>query len=227
MKYPTPHPWRVTIEQARDIQQSLRERVVREDAFGPVKLVAGVDVGFPSRERARAAVAVLSFPDLEPVASAVARRAARFPYVPGYLSFREVPAVLAALEKLRTPPDLILCDGQGYAHPRRLGIACHLGVVTGIPTVGVAKTRLIGAYAEPGPHRGAWEPLHDRGEIIGAVLRSRDRVKPLFVSSGHRVSLASAIELVLRCCRRYRLPETTRAAHRLASGTGRPDMRRR
>ena len=218
MKFTSPHAWQVTIEQAREIQHALREQVVHEDAFGPVDLVAGVDVGFPSREVARAAVAVLSFPALEPTASACARRAVRFPYVPGYLSFREVPAVLAALEKLQAPPDVILCDGQGYAHPRRMGIACHLGVVTGIPTVGVAKTRLVGDYVEPGPLRGDWEPLRDGGETIGAVLRTRDRVKPLFVSSGHRVSLDSAIDLVLRCCGRFRLPETTRAAHRLASG---------
>ena len=204
---------------ARAVQARLRDRVVRHDALGEVRYVAGVDVGFEDGGRVtRAAVAVLDFPGLEPVDQAVARRPTRFPYIPGYLSFRELPAVLDALERLATPPDLVLCDGQGLAHPRRFGLACHLGVITGLPSIGVAKSRLTGRHAEPGPDKGDWSPLTDGDEIIGAVLRTRAGVKPVYVSIGHRVSLETAIDRVLRCTTRYRLPETTRRAHRLASG---------
>lgn len=181
--------------------------------------VAGVDVGFEDGGKTvRAAVAVLEYPGLSPVEHAVARLPTRFPYVPGLLSFRELPGVIAALERLTILPDLLLCDGQGYAHPRRFGIACHLGVLTDLPSIGVAKTRLIGSHPEPGPHKGDWVELRDGAEVIGAVLRTRSGVKPLYVSIGHRVSLATAIRYVLACTTRYRLPETTRAAHRLASG---------
>jgi deoxyribonuclease V len=166
----------------------------------------------------RAAVAVLSFPDLQPLQQAIARLPTCFPYVPGLLSFREIPAVLGALEQLRPLPDLLLCDGQGVAHPRRFGIACHLGVVTGIPSIGVAKSRLIGTHPEPGPEKGSWVPLMDGDERIGAVLRTRSNVRPLFISSGHRISLQTAIDYVLACSPKYRLPETTRQAHKLASG---------
>jgi deoxyribonuclease V len=148
----------------------------------------------------------------------VARLPTRFPYVPGLLSFRELPVVLDALARLAVIPDVILCDGQGRAHPRRFGIACHLGVLLDLPTVGVGKTRLVGRHAEPGPDKGDWAPLLDDGEVIGAVLRTRAGVKPLYISVGHRISLDSAITLTLACLTRYRLPETTRAAHRLASG---------
>ena len=138
--------------------------------------------------------------------------------MPGLLSFRELPAVLDALSQLSVMPDIILCDGQGRAHPRRFGIACHLGVLLDLPTIGVGKTRLVGRHLEPGPERGDWTPLLDHEEEIGAVLRTRTGVKPLYISGGHRVCLRTAIELTLACLTRYRLPETTRAAHRLASG---------
>jgi deoxyribonuclease V len=212
--------WPRTVAEARAVQEALRARVVTRDRIGRVRTVAGIDIGYGDDDRhARAAAVVLAFPSLEPAEAAMARVPARFPYVPGYLSFREVPAALAALAKLKRRPDLILCDGQGRAHPRRFGLACHLGVLLDLPTVGVAKSRLIG---EPrgrlGDARGAWVPLIDHGEVIGAVLRTRAGVKPLYVSIGHRVSLSTAIEYVLRCAPRYRLPETTRRAHRLASG---------
>ncbi len=214
----TPPTWPTDVTQARAVQESLRGKVIVDDKLGAVKAVAGVDVGF---ERAgavtRAAVVVLDFPSLEPREQAVARQPTRFPYVPGFLSFREAPAVLAALEQLRQAPDLLLCDGQGIAHPRRFGIACHLGVLTNIPSIGVAKSRLIGTHGAVPKEKGAWVPLLDAGEIIGAVLRTRSGVKPLYVSVGHRVSLATAIDYVLRCTTRYRLPETTRLADRLAS----------
>ena len=138
--------------------------------------------------------------------------------MPGLLSFRELPVVLEALEQLSTPPDLVLCDGQGIAHPRRFGIACHLGLLTDIPSIGVAKSRLCGTHEQPPNQRGAWTPLYLGEEVIGAVLRTRCGVKPLYISPGHRISLDTAIRMVMACCTRYRLPETTRYAHRLASG---------
>ncbi len=214
------HAWDVTPAQAREIQNELRV-LVRIEAFaGDVRHVAGVDVGFESNGSVtRAAVAVLDAATLALADSAIARLPTAFPYVPGLLSFREIPAVLDALGKLTTWPDLILCDGQGMAHPRRLGIASHLGVLLDAPTIGVAKSRLVGQPdGELANEKGAWVPLVDKGETIGAVLRSRVGVAPLFVSVGHRVTLDDAIRWTLRCTTRYRLPETTRWAHRLASG---------
>jgi len=178
-----------------------------------------VDVGFEEGGRiTRAAVAVLGCPSLELVDHAIFLTPTRFPYVPGLLSFREIPAVIGALEKLTVTPDLLLCDGQGIAHPRRFGIASHLGLLCGIPSIGVAKTRLIGEPVEPPDQRGAFVPLLDHGETIGAILRSRPGVKPLYISIGHCISLATALDYVMACVTRYRLPETTRWAHRLASG---------
>jgi len=189
------------------------------DAFPSIQRVAGVDVGFESNGQiTRAAVAVLSFPDLAVIEHAIARDATRFPYVPGLLSFREAPAVLEALSKLSSRPDVLLCDGQGLAHPRRFGLACHLGVVTDLASVGVAKKRLLGDHTDAPERRGTWTELRERGDVIGAVLRTRVGVKPMFVSVGHKISLKSAVQLVMACVTRYRLPETTRVAHRLASG---------
>ncbi len=214
------HDWDLAPGEAIALQQKLRDRVETRDRLRRPRLVAGVDVGVGRRRRrAHAAVAVLSFPALELVARATATLPLAFPYVPGLLSFRELPAAIAALQKLHRPPDLILCDGQGLAHPRRFGLACHLGLVLDRPTVGVAKSRLIGSHAEPGPERGDRAPLLDGDEVIGTVLRTRARVRPLYVSIGHRVSLATAEELTLACSPRYRLPETTRWAHRLAAGS--------
>ncbi len=214
-----PSDWPTDVASARAVQERLSGRVIRSDALGAVRYVAGVDVGFENHgNTTRAALAVLSFPGLELHDQAISRSPTRFPYVPGYLSFRELPAVVQALEQLATQPDLLLCDGQGLAHPRRFGLACHLGVVTGLPSIGVAKSRLLGQHQEPGPDKGDWTPLHDKGEVIGAVLRTRSNVSPVYVSIGHRISLATAIDYVLRCTTRYRLPETTRWAHRLASG---------
>ncbi|MET0013765.1 MAG: deoxyribonuclease V [Sedimenticola sp.] len=213
------HPWDVSPGEAREIQQQLRGRVITSDRLGKVRHVAGVDVGFEENGRiTRAAVVLLSFPGLKPEASAIARRPTGFPYVPGLLSFREIPAVLDALEKLERLPDLLLCDGQGIAHPRRFGIACHLGLLTDIPAIGVAKSRLTGTHGELPAAKGSWVPLMDGEERIGAVLRSRTNVSPLYISPGHKISLETAIDYVLACTPKYRLPETTRRAHRLASG---------
>lgn len=201
------------------MQRELRAHLILTDHLEPVRRVAGVDVGFEAAGTVtRAAVAVLRYPELDVLETAIARRPTAFPYIPGLLSFRELPAVLAALEQLREPPDLLLCDGQGIAHPRRFGIASHLGLLVDIPAIGVAKTRLCGTHEEPPNQRGAWTPLWGQGEIIGAVLRSRIGVRPLYISPGHRVGLETAIAYVMGCCTRYRLPETTRHAHRLASG---------
>lgn len=219
MKINQRHEWPLTAEEAIAIQQQLSPEVITEDRLGTVNYVAGVDVGFEeSGSISRAAVAVLSFPELELKESAIARRPTTFPYVPGFLSFREVPAVLDALEKVTITPDLILCDGQGIAHPRRFGLACHLGLLADVPTIGVAKSWLIGQHGELPNERGEWLPMQHRGEIIGAVLRTRNGVKPVYVSSGHKVSLSTAIDYVLRCTPKYRLPETTRIADKLASG---------
>lgn len=217
---PAGRPWPRTAAEAIALQRSLAGEVIAADRLGAVRLVAGLDVGFEERESvARAAVAVLSFPDLRTADQAVARRPAEFPYVPGLLSFREAPALLDALDKLGVTPQLLLCDGQGLAHPRRFGVACHLGILTGIPSIGVAKSLLVGEHAPLARRRGAWQPLRHRGETVGAALRTRDGVAPVYVSIGHKISLATAIDYVLACAPRYRLPETTRAAHRLASGS--------
>lgn len=154
----------------------------------------------------------MAFPDLVIVESALIDRPLTFPYVPGLLSFREAPATLELLEQLSEKPDLLLVDGQGLAHPRRFGLACHLGLLADVPTIGVAKSRLIGTYQEPGIERGAWSEPVDGGEIIGAVLRTRSAVRPVFVSIGHRISLKTAIDLVLCCTGRFRLPEPIRVA---------------
>ena len=212
------HPWDVTPAEAVALQRRLRTEVVAADDLPEVERVAGVDVGFEQQGTVtRAAVAVLRFPELILEESAVARRPTAFPYIPGLLSFREVPAVLDALERLQRLPDLLLCDGQGQAHPRRFGIACHLGVLTALPSIGVAKSRLVGTYEPLAEEKGSRQPLLDGGEVIGTVLRTRRGVRPLYVSVGHRISLETAAYYVLRCITRYRLPETTRAAHRLAS----------
>lgn len=208
--------WKVDIAAARAIQISESKRVVTHDDFGEICSVAGVDVGVKG-DRAKAAVVTLRFPDLSLIESAVAHARVEFPYVPGFLSFREVPVIVKTLRKLKTLPDLILCDGQGYAHPRRFGLACHLGTYLDLPTIGVAKSRLVGTHGPVPRSKGHWCPLLDNDEVIGAVLRTRDDVKPLFVSIGHRISLDSAITYTLACCTRYRLPETTRLADRLAS----------
>ena len=219
MKVRSLHGWDLTPREAIALQTELRGRVERKDRIGAVRRIAGVDVGFEQDGRVtRAAVAVLEYPGLALVEQVVVRVATTFPYVPGLLSFREAPAVLAAFERVRIAPDLILYDGQGIAHPRRFGIASHVGLLLDCPSIGVAKSRLVGAHRMPATRRGAWTPLRDAGELIGAVLRTRAGVKPLYVSIGHRVSLATAVRWTLACVTRYRLPETTRWAHRLASG---------
>jgi len=218
MPFRSIHSWQVTAQGAIAIQESLRDQVIREDRFGVINTVAGIDVGFEEGGGiTRAAVVVLGYPGLELAETSVVRRPTTFPYIPGLLSFREAPAVLEAIERLSTPPDLLFCDGQGIAHPRRLGLASHLGLWTDLPSIGAAKSRLIGQHEPVGERRGDWQPLYDAGELIGAALRTRPTARPLYISIGHRISLETAIRMVLSCTRVYRLPEPTRQAHHLAS----------
>lgn len=212
------HSWNVTPKEGIELQKKMAQYVITNDQFGDLQTVAGVDVGFEANGTiTRAAVAVLRYPTLERIDSKMVRQPTKMPYIPGLLSFREIPAILEALDNLSIKPDMLLCDGAGYAHPRRFGLASHLGVLTDIPSIGVAKTRFIGTHADVGETRGEYALLHHKGEVIGAVLRTRKRVKPLYISIGHRVSLPSAIRLVMACAPKFRLPETTRQAHKLAS----------
>lgn len=219
-----------TPEAAVALQQELRSRVVMEDDFGVVQTVAGVDVGFEDDDRVACAAnttwseatAVLRFPDLTLQESVVIRRPTTFPYVPGLLAFREVPVVMEALAELKTKPDLLPCDGNGYIHPRRCGFACHLGIVSGLPSIGVAKAPYLGEHEPVAEHRGAWQPIRDNGEVIGAIVRTQSNIKPIYVSIGHRISLNSAIDFVLKCTPKYRLSETTRQADQLSKGHIKP-----
>jgi deoxyribonuclease V len=211
------HGFDVTPEEARRIQAGLAPLVIERDAFGPVRYVAGADAHYDEgRGEALGAVAVLDADTLQVVDTVTARVACTFPYVPHLLSFRELPGLMAALEKLRTPPDLIVCDGQGRAHARRLGIASHLGVLFDVATIGCAKSRLTGSGPPPDEPRGSMSDLISRDDIVGRMLRTQGGVAPVYVSVGHRIALDTACDWVLRLAPRYRLPETTRAADRLS-----------
>ena len=212
------HPWDLAPRDAIALQDELAAQIV----FAPpptIERVAGIDVSM-RRGVARAAVVVMSMPELREQERVCVDAPITYPYVPGLLTFREAPTILQALEELEHRPDVLMFDGQGYAHPRRLGLASHIGVLLDHPTVGCAKSRLCGTYVEPPRERGAYTPLYDGDEVIGAVVRTRTGVKPVFVSVGHRMTLESAIDLVLACGKGYRLPEPTRWAHRAAAQTG-------
>ena len=217
MKIVPLHSWEVSPAEGRNIQQKLRGRLIPSWDGRPVGSVAGVDVGMED-DHARAGVVVLSYPELAPLEETAARVPVSFPYIPGLLAFREGPAILAALEKLRGEPDLFLFDGQGVAHPRRLGIASHVGVIMDAPAIGCAKSLLIGTYHDPAEVVGSYSHLYDGEEVLGAVVRTRSAVQPVYVSVGHRIDLVTAIHFVLTCCRGYRLPEPLRWAHRVADG---------
>ncbi|WP_067482186.1 deoxyribonuclease V [Actinomadura hibisca] len=216
------HEWPATIAEAEAVQDRLRPLL---DLAGPgpqePRTVAGLDVSYAgdgggAGARLAAAVVVLDVATLEVVEESVVTGTAAFPYVPGLFAFRELPALMEALRGLTTTPDLLVCDGYGVAHPRRFGLACHLGVLTGLPTLGVGKTAFVGEHEPPGERRGDSSPLIDGGEVVGRALRTRDGVKPVFVSAGHRVDLATACRHVLALAPEYRLPETTRRADRLS-----------
>jgi deoxyribonuclease V len=206
---------RKTLVRAERIQQRLRRRVIRANRFETVRRVAGIDVAYGGN-RACAAVVVFRFPEIVEIEVAVAVKRDAFDYVPGFFSLREAPVMIRALVKLDRPPDLLLVDGHGRAHPRCFGLACHLGVLVDLPTIGCAKTRLVGAFREPLPESGHYSPLFEGPNLLGAVVRTRKNVRPLFVSTGHRIDLTTAVAYVLACCRGYRLPEPLRRAHQVA-----------
>lgn len=214
------HQWTQNPQEAIAIQKQLASKVIRNDCLTQVKLIAGVDIGFEQVDTTtltRAVVVVLAYPSLQVVDYVLHKEVTRMSYIPGLLSFRETPAAIAAFKQLKQFPDLVMVDGQGIAHPRRLGVASHLGLWLDVPTIGVAKKRLCGKYQTTPSTKGSWVPLEDKGETIGAVLCTKDNIKPLFVSVGHRVCLDTAIGWVTNCLTKYKLPEPTRMADRLAS----------
>jgi deoxyribonuclease V len=213
------HNWQVTIAEAIAIQTNLAAEVSRVGNITAPRLIAGVDISVNRwTKTGTGAVVVLSYPALEIVETQVVTDRIEFPYVPGLLSFREAPLILAAFKKVTVVPDFVLVDGQGIAHPRRMGIAAHLGLFLGIPTIGCAKSRLCGEHETPANEAGSYTELLDNGEVIGAVLRTKAGVKPLYISIGHMIDLPSAINWVIACCRGYRLPEPARLAHQAAGG---------
>jgi len=202
------------------LQKELRGNLILSWNGRKVQTVAGADVHFPEKKRARAAITLLSYPGLEPLEAVKADIDCPVPYIPGLLSFREIPAILKAWARLEGHPDVILCDGQGIAHPRGLGLASHLGLELGVPTIGCAKSPLFGDFLKPGPVKGEKSPIRDKkGKVIGFALRTRDNVKPVYVSPGHLMGLNKAVEIVMRCAPRYKIPEPLRRAHQLA-GSG-------
>jgi len=230
MSYPDLHSWTLDPVEAARVQASLRERLVLTWDGRSVSTIAGIDVGLKDTSHtARAAIVVLSYPDLTPLEGVTADVPLVFPYVPGLLAFREGPAILAAWNKLHLQPDLLMFDGQGIAHPRGIGIAAQMGLWLDRPSIGVAKSRLYGRHSAPGPLRGDLADLvdeRDPARVIGVVLRTRESINPVYVSPGHLIDLPHCVEFVLRCCTRYRLPEPTRWAHRLAAGEALPSETR-
>ncbi|HKA53566.1 MAG TPA: deoxyribonuclease V [Candidatus Binatia bacterium] len=218
MRRPDLHRWDVSQEEAVEMQKRLRAQLDLRSEPERISTIAGIDVSYDKgSDRLSAVIVVMRLPDLQVLDTASTTALVPFPYVPGLLSFRECPAVLQAWEKLRLQPDCLMCDGQGIAHPRRLGIASHLGLWLDLPSIGCAKSLLVGSYQEPGEKRGSFTPLIHRKEQVGVVLRTKDRVAPVFVSQGHKISLNKAIDIVLACCTKYRLPEPTRQAHLLVN----------
>ena len=219
------HRWDLSPRKAAAVQRELRSQLVLEDRLGRVRLVAGADIALDRREKLGfGGVVVFSFPDMRLVEFATAVRPLTFPYVPGLLAFREAPVLLAAFERLSSRPDVVVFDAHGYAHPRRMGLASHLGLVLDVPSIGCAKSVLVGRYEEPGEERGSWSPLVDGGETIGAAVRTRARVRPVFVSVGHRVSLSTAVGLILSCSSGYRVPVPTREADKLVGRLKRGEL---
>ena len=207
------HPWNVSTREAIEIQRRLAGQTVKKSTLKKVAFVAGIDTGY-CEGFTRAAVVVLNYPELKLVHSVTATLPTNYPYVPGLLTFREGPAIIEAWGKLKIRPDLLIFDGHGLAHPRRCGIASHIGILLDIPSIGCAKTRLCGTYAEPDTERGKFAFLTYQREVVGAVLRTRSNVKPVFVSIGHKIDLEDSMSFVLKCCQGFRLPQTTRYADR-------------
>jgi deoxyribonuclease V len=218
------HNWQVSTAQALEIQRRLATQVSKRSEVTTPRFIAGVDISVGKEDgMATGAVVILNYPELRVVETKVARGQLELPYIPGLLSFRESPLTLAACQKLTITPDLILVDGQGIAHPRRLGLASHLGLFLNTPTIGCAKSILCGSHETPGAKPGSYTEVVDRGEIIGAALRTKLRVKPVYVSIGHKIDLQTAVYWVMKCCHGYRLPEPTRLAHLAAGGNLEPE----
>jgi deoxyribonuclease V len=213
------HEWEVSTARAKEIQLSLAKRVVTESEVIAPSLVAGIDISAPDAQGlARGAVVILRYPELSIIEVEIAKGELTLPYIPGLLSFRETPLILAACQKLSNSPDLVLIDGQGIAHPRRFGLASHVGLFLDLPTIGCAKSILCGQHQPVGEDAGSNAELLDNGELIGAALRTKSKVRPIYVSVGHKINLVLALQLVMKCCRGYRLPEPTRLAHLAAGG---------
>lgn len=218
MKYCNLHPWDLSYNEAIDIQKKLSSNVVLQPFNSELKLIAGADVSYSKNsDLFFAGVIVLQLPDMNIVEESTAISEVDFPYIPGLLSFRESPVLIKAFEKLNSVPDVIMIDGQGIAHPRGLGIASHLGLLLDIPTIGCAKNILVGHYDEPEIDAGNYNPIFFNGKVIGAVLRTKRSVSPVFISPGHKMDLTSSIDIVMKTCRGYRLPEPTRQAHLLVN----------
>ena len=218
IKYADLYTWDVDSQQAVDIQKMISHKVVVSDSFSEIRTVAGADVSFNRGDDiAYAGVIVMTYPDLKVIETKCTQTKITFPYIPGLLSFREAPPLLSTFESIEHEPDLIIFDGQGMAHQRRAGIASHLGMILNKPSIGCAKSRLVGEYVNPGPSKGDRSDLVHNGQLVGSVLRTKDRVNPLFISVGHLISLETSIEYVLSCSTRYRLPEPTRQAHLLVN----------
>lgn len=218
MKIRKLHPWKVSYRDAIEIQRTLRPKIILKTLSGAIRYVGGTDISSSKKSnKVWAGIVVLSYPELRKVDESWLEGATDFPYIPGLLSFREIPFLLKALKQLRREPDLIFCDGQGIAHPRGLGLASHLGLLTGKPTIGCAKTRLVGEFSEVGKRRGDYSLLSYEGKTVGAVVRTKTNVKPLFISPGYAVTLEDALAVTLNCGGAYRIPEPTRQAHLLVT----------
>jgi len=209
--------WRVSVEEAIQIQQNLRNRIILEKTFSEVRTIGGGDVAYSGdRNFLFAAIVVLSFPKMETIDFTTAHGEISFPYIPGLLSFREGPALIKAFEKLKVKPDVMIFEGQGIAHPRGLGLASQIGLWLDLPSIGCAKTPLLNDFACPGPSKGSFELIRKEGKEVGAVLRTKEKVKPLFVSPGHRIDLQTSIQIILTACTKFRIPEPLRKAHQLS-----------
>ncbi len=218
MKQVFSHPWNLSLQEAIKLQEELKKKIVLKKGFSEIKRIAGADISFSKKSnRAYAGVIVFSFPELEILEEQHAIGSSIFPYIPGLLTFREGPLLSEAFKKIKTEPDVIIFDGQGIAHPKRLGLATHMGILLDKPTIGCAKSKLIGTYQEPEKEKGSYSFLKDEGEVIGAVLRTEKNTSCIFVSPGHKIDLESSIEIVLGCLRGRKIPEPTRQAHLLVN----------
>ncbi len=211
------HLWNLPVDEVLELQKRLSTKIITIDNFSKIQLVAGVDVAYkPNSDKLTAAIVILNANDFSIIESSTVTLKATFPYISGLFSFREIPPLLASFEKIKNVPDLIVCDAQGYAHPRRFGLACHLGLLMDIPTIGCAKSLMIGKYVPPGGNRGDFSNIIDKGEVIGQALRTQNNVNPVYVSIGHKISLETSAEWILKLSPKYRLPETTRLSDQLS-----------